>query len=104
MASGRSITSQAAAGGATGTGGKKAPAAKDNAGNSVALTGAVGVNLTSNAASATIGDNLSVTAGGPLTLASFASTDADAARTGGSVGDGLDGFLPRGGAIAQRST
>ena len=48
--------------------GTKAPAAQNSSGTTVSLAGGIGVNIATNESSATLAQNLTVTAGGPLTL------------------------------------
>src|SRR6185312_2724840 len=66
--------------------GTKTPLAQDSSGNSVSIAGAVGVNVSSNVTNATVGNNLSITASGPLTLSSANTTGATASADGSATG------------------
>ena len=73
---------------AKGTGGKTAPAAKDNSGSgsSISLAGAVGVNIASDTRTKHRFRELDDSAGGAVTLASSGTTDAEAGADGSSAG------------------
>ena len=66
--------------------GTKAPAAQNSSGTTVSLAGGIGVNIATNESSATLGQSLTVTAGGPLTLSSANTTGANASADGSATG------------------
>ena len=74
----------AADSGMKGSGGAKAPEAKTS-GGSLSVAGAIGINIASSDASATIQNDLAVTAGGALTLNASNNTDASVEADGSST-------------------